>query len=128
MNKPIEYLFGTFSWLPILVTSYFLSRFVPDYIAISLFIICFIIVLFTKKFYNKNKIFFIISFIILIFCSIHFFAYCIKILDTTEYESIIEEKTAESLSWILFLPLSFIFSLVMGILFDVWKNKFTKVN
>ncbi|MDY0090603.1 MAG: hypothetical protein RBR78_09585 [Flavobacteriaceae bacterium] len=124
MNRTIEYLFGTFSSLPILITSWFLSRFVPDYVCISLFIVCFIIVLFTKKKYNKNKIFFIVSFIILIFSSIHFFAFCITILDTTEYEDVFERKEAESLSWILFMPLSFIFSLAMGVLFDVWKNKF----
>lgn len=121
MNRTIEYLFGTFSSLPILITSWFLSRFVSNNVAIGLFIICFIIILFTNKFYNKNRFFFIVCFVTLIFCTTLFFDFVVNL-------NISEEEIATSrgigISWILILPLSFIFSFVMGVLFDVWKNKF----
>jgi|SRR5690554_4123525 len=114
--------FGIIWFLPVFIASVFLSGFIPNAIGVGLFIINFITFLLTKKCYNKREAFFNVNFILMIFSSLHFFGYCIIALDPTEYDSISEEKTAEAVSWVLYLPLAFIFSLTAGLLFDKWKN------
>jgi len=112
------------STIPIYILSVLLSRFVSDMLAMSIFIVCFVLlILLRNQYFEWKKIFFLLYFL-LVFSSIHFFAFClIKIPDGETFESISDEKNAETVAIILSLPLSFIFSIVSGILFDFLKNK-----
>lgn len=122
--KQIEKHIGIISAIPIYIVSMLSSRFLPDMLAILVFIICFgILFALRNQYFNRKKIIYLIYFL-LIFCSIHFFAFCLtKITGGETYDSPSDENTAESFAIMLSLPLSFIFSLVAGILFDFWKNK-----
>lgn len=120
---------GLKSFLPIYIFSAGVSRFLPDFLAVSVFVVCLIIFVAMRKQFPKRKTLLIVNYILLVFCSLHFFAFCLmKIPDGETYESPSDENAAESIAVILSLPLSFIFSLVAGILFDFWNNENLKLN
>lgn len=58
----------------------------------------------------------------MLFFALHFFGFCIIELDTTEYDSPSDEATSDAVSWVIYVPLAFIFSLIAGLLFGKWKN------
>jgi len=122
--KQIEKHIGIISVIPVYIFSVLLSRFLPDILAISLFIICFVMLIALRSQYFKRKKIIYLIYFLLIFCSIHFFAFCLmKIPDGEAYDSPSDENSAEGVAMMLSIPLSFVFSLVAGILFDFWKNK-----
>ncbi|RZK57525.1 MAG: hypothetical protein EOO87_02690 [Pedobacter sp.] len=113
---------GLISFIPAFIASLLLSRFIPHYICIALFVLSFFIFFFTKKHNQKYKSLFTLNFLVMIFCSLHFWAYCVTEFDFTEYDSFYEERNAIGLSWIFYLPLSFTFSFIASLLFDRWRK------
>lgn len=114
--------FGIIWFLPIFIASVLLSRFIPNLFGVFLFIISLFAFLFTKKCYAKRELFFKINFMVMLFFTVHFFGFCITELNTTEYDSPSDEATSNAISWVIYLPIAFVFSLTAGLLFDKWKN------
>jgi len=115
---------GIIAAVPIYILSILLSRFLPDILMVSIFSICLIFfVLLRNQYFKRKKVLFIIYFL-LVFSSIHFFGFCLmKIPDGETYDSPSDENASKSIAIALSLPISFIFSIVAGIMFDFWKNK-----
>jgi|GEM_PF-5448378 len=73
----------------------------PEGVGVGLFVITFIIFLLTKKFYSKSRMFFKGNFVLMVFCSLYFWGYCVIAWDPTAYDSLSEEKTKNSRSCFL---------------------------
>jgi|GEM_PF-4814811 len=124
MEQQQERNIGIISAIPAYVLSALLSRFVPDVLSVTFFTVCLVLFIALRKQYFKRKKIMFLNYALMVFCSIHFFAFCFQqIPDGTSYESPSDESAAKSMAIVLSIPCSFIFSIFSGVLFDVWKNK-----
>ena len=91
---------------------------------ILLFILIVAVMITTFLYYKKQKYFFntiFIIFLLIIIGTIN--REFMNLMKQQTYESFSEKQNALSLSWIILLPIILISTFILGVLFDIMKNK-----